>query len=203
MNDMASHKLFEVLFPGDELTKYLTRQPSHLQWMDLLESKLKPIVTRRGQMLSVVGKVPDTIYFLTKGAIKGYRDQPGKQQVIYLWDELSVVVDIINYIQETPSDLYIEVTQDTSLVMLEREAITSVISEFPESIIFLNSILFQDTRYHKERYIDFLTLNGFEKFQKLLSTRKMIDMIFSKNDLASFLGLSRSSFSAFYRRNRG
>ena len=197
---MEHQELFKFLFPGDELTKQVLAQPNYHTWWDALEEKLKPIVMKRGQMLSVKGNKPESIYFLYQGAIKGYHYHLNIEQVIYLWDSPSVVGDITSYFEETLSDLYIEVVQDASLLMLERDALEGVFLEFPESFIFLTSILLKYARYHQEVYMDAQTLYGFEKFEKLLSTRKMIDMIFSKSDLASFLGVSRSSVSAFYRK---
>lgn len=197
---MNQEEFINYLFPGDKLTNYLDAQPSHRQWMETLKNKLKPIHMYRGEMLSIGGKIPDGIYFLDKGAVKGYQYYEGRKQVYYLWSGPSVIGDITNFIQETTSDLYIEIVQDSSLFKLERSELTNVFFEFPESFLFLNSIQLNYLSYYKERYHDLHTLEPFEIFEKLLSTRKGIDLIFSKSDLASFLGISRSSICAYYRR---
>ncbi|WP_158799787.1 Crp/Fnr family transcriptional regulator [Pedobacter sp. L105] len=196
---MAHQDLFKFL-PGDERTKQLLSQPGHQKWIEALEEKLKPILVTRGQMLTVAGKKPDAIYYLERGAIKGYRHKFVKQQVFYLWDSQSIVGDARSFFDEKPSDLYIQVVKDASLLMLEKEALNSVISEFPESWVFLTSIVLHCYSYHEENHFDMLELNSFERFEKLISTRKMIDMTFSKSDIASLLGVSRSSLNTFYHK---
>lgn len=199
---MLLQDFFELLFPKDELTRHIITQPTNRQWMEALESQLKPIKTSRSQLLSVPGNIPDRIYFATEGAIKGYRYHNEKQQVVYLWDGMSVIADVFNFVQQTPSDIYIQVIQDAPLFMLEKPVLHNILKEYPESTLLITSILLKVGTYHREKHYEFQALNAIEKFDNLFSTRKKIDMTFQKNDIASFLGLSRSAFSGLYHRKR-
>ncbi|SEB10623.1 Crp/Fnr family transcriptional regulator [Pedobacter hartonius] len=197
---MDYKNFFNYLFPGDKLSSFMLAQSAHSVWIKELESQLKTIDIQHGRILALGRSIPDVIYFLEKGAIKGYEDHQGKKKITHLWESPCIVGDIISFFYESISSLNIEIVQDSSLLVLERPALSSVIITYPESYLIRESILLKHMIYYEKQYLDFQKLSAFERFKKLLSTRKGIELIFSKTDLASYLCISRSSYNEFYAR---
>jgi CRP-like cAMP-binding protein len=190
---MVHHELFDYVFSSNTLSQLLNEQASSSEWIKNVDDVLQDTKFRKGQLLLTMGQTPDQIFFLQRGSVRAYYyDDEGKQCTFYLWDEFSIVTDIVSYIEKVPSDLYIEVCEDATMLAIPRPSLDEIISKFPQSLLFLNGILLHYTRHHKERDKEAQTMTANERLNKLISLKKKIVSKFKSEFIASYLGMSRS-----------
>lgn len=190
---MVHSEFFNYVFSSGALSGLLRAQTTSPEWLEYLDSLLQDTKYTKGQHLLNVGQTPDHIYFLVQGSVRAYYfDNKGnKQYTFYLWDEYSVVTDISNYVANAPSDLYIEVCEDAQMLALLRSSLDLVLYKYPESVLFLAGILHQYTQHHRERDMECQTMKADERLAKLLTKKRKLEQKFSRQWIASYLGMSR------------
>lgn len=167
--------------------------PPDCEWMRLIDAQLVSIQYRKGQLLLIAGDVPDQLFFLQQGALRAYKyGKDGRGYTFYLWAERAIVTDVVNFMDERPSDLYIEVSKGATLLSISRTALGKILAAHPEAILFFYMILLNYTRYHRERDMDQLLFDPGYRLEKLKLSRSGLLRIFRKDHIASFLGISRS-----------
>ncbi|SEA65250.1 Crp/Fnr family transcriptional regulator [Pedobacter hartonius] len=190
---MVHHELFDFVFSSAALTELLNDHASSSEWIKNVDEILQDTKYTKGQLLLTKGQTPDKIFFLLRGAVRAYYfDDEDKQCTFYLWDEFSIVTDIVNYIEKIPSDLYIEVCEDSSMLTIPKSSLDKIISRYPESLLFLNSILLHYTRHHRERDIETQTMTANQRLNKFVKIKNKIEQKFNRESIATYLGMSRS-----------
>lgn len=193
---MINNELFDFLFSKDILAEYLTVQAGSSEWMNQLDLSITPVKYKKGHFLLNVGEIVDRIFFLVKGSVKGYYyDKEGKMRILYLSNPLSIITDITAYMSKSPSKLYLEVVEDTFLLALNRQNLNQTIHSFPESAIFLSSILLYYTFHHAAMNEALIELSPADRYLKVLETHPNIEQKFSQQDIASYLGISRQTLA--------
>lgn len=102
-----------------------------------------------------------------------------------------MVTDITNFFDKVPSDLCIEISEDTQMLRLHRSALDQIIKEYPEATLFLTAILYHYCKHHRSRDMDQQSLTANEKLGKIFTLRKKLYLKFSRKWIASYLGMSR------------
>ena len=200
---MVHHELFDCIFSSGALTELLNDQSSSSEWIKNVDEVLQANKYKKGQLLLSLGQTPDQIYFLLKGSVRAYYyDEEGKQCTFYLWDEYSIVTDIVNYVEKVPSDLYIEVCEESSMLAIPRPSLDKIINKFPESVLFMNGILLHYTRHHRERDKESQSMTANERLTKLVKIKKKIASKFKSEIIASYLGMSRGYLYDIAKGNR-
>jgi CRP-like cAMP-binding protein len=193
---MKEEEFFSVVFTAAGLTNLLQKQPLSNRWIDLLDAALEPRKLPKGQILLNFGQTPEYIYFLKEGAIIGYHlDSEGKAHSLFLWDNSSIVTEICGYITQQPSDLRIDICNNSELLQLHRSAIDNVIKQYPEALQFLFAIQSNFLNYHRERDKDRQHLNAKQRIEKLFAGNKTLGLKFSKISISTLLGISDSHYS--------
>lgn len=187
-----------------ETSKDLFEGAVSSQWFKDLDLKLKETKYKKGQLLLSVGQTSDSIVFIQVGSIRAYYyDSNNKQQTFYLWDQYSIVTDILNQLDEVPTDLYFEVSEDTTTLMIDKFPFEKILSDSPNSMQFLFKLVLQYARHHREREKQFLTSTSEERFGNLVRKRKNLEQIFQWGFIASYLGISRSRlYGLMKKKNR-
>jgi len=190
---MIQEEFFNYVFTSGGLAKLKLEKPSSLQWLNQLSQALEEKKFPRGHNLLNIGQTPEHIYFLKTGAMSGYYlDADGKPTTLYLWCENSIVTDIAGYMNETPSDLRIDVCNISEVIAIHRSAINSIIDQYPDAFLFLIQIQGHFLKYHRERDMDSQTLTAKDRYSKLHSTSRKLGTKFTKKSIASLLGISPS-----------
>jgi CRP-like cAMP-binding protein len=109
--------------------------------------------------LAVEGKIPDSIYYLDEGTVIAYRLEGEEKKVVHKWIGPCVVADILNYVGETPSELYVKLVQESILLKIEKAAIKRVLSDYPDSAKVFVQLLSDEYEY-TSIFIDIHTKDG-------------------------------------------
>jgi CRP-like cAMP-binding protein len=193
---MVNHGLYDVLFNAKDLPDELKDDKSREELMRFVDLHLTTSYHKKNQLLLTPGHISDQIYFLESGAARGYfHDENGKEHTLYFWDEKSIVIDSLSFFGNQPSDLYIEVMQDSVLLCLSRKKLNDILIPFPYLNMVIDLILLNDFKQCRKRIIDFISLNPVARYVKLVKSIPRVDLKFHQQEIASYLGTSRQTVS--------
>ena len=123
----------------DEL-KLLFNRAVDSDWFKQLD--IKDNHFKKGQILFAIGQKAESILFVKKGSIRAYYyDQNNKEQTFYVWDDYSIVTDIVHFIENIPTDLFFEICDDTTIFQVPKFSIENVIGDGSEQMKFLFDLL--------------------------------------------------------------
>jgi len=193
---MLKHKLYEVLFSVSHLPDELKDNSKREELIKVVESQLSVRSLKKNQVILTPGYIADHIYFLETGTARGYfYDGEGKEHTLYMWDERSIITDSMSYFSDQPTDLYIEVSQNSTLLSLSREKLQEIMSAFPYLEVVIDSIFFNDFLACRKRIMDLISLNPVDRYNNLTKSFPKVDLKFQQQDIASYLGTSRQTLS--------
>jgi len=193
---MVNHGLYEVLFNAKHLPDELKDDRIREELMRVVDLQLTTSAHKKNQLLLTPGHTADQIYFLERGAARGYfHDEEGKEHTLYFWDEKCIVIDSVSFFSEQPSDLYIEVMQDSVLLSLSRKKLNDILVSFPYLNMVIDLILLNDFKQCRKRIMDFISLNPVARYVQLVKSIPRVDLKFHQQEIASYLGTSRQTVS--------
>lgn len=147
----------------------------------------------KGQIMASPGKRADEIWFILNGMAKEYYyDSSGKNIITTFWKENELMFIAESFFLKIPSDRYIELIEDSTVLTLSGKQVLKLQLEHPDIHILGYSILSGAKRKSDERGA-LLMLSGKDRHKEFCkhfpSTR------ISVADAASYLGLTRETVS--------
>jgi CRP-like cAMP-binding protein len=193
---MVNQGLYDVLFNFKNLPDELKDGKRREELMNFVDLHLTRSSHKKNQLLLTPGHVADQIYFLERGAARGYfHDEDGIEHTLYFWDEKCLVIDSVSFFSDQPSELYIEVMQDSILLSLSRKRLNEILEVFPYLHMVIDLILLNDFKHCRKRIMDFISLNPVGRYTQLLKSIPRVDLKFHQQEIASYLGTSRQTVS--------
>jgi CRP-like cAMP-binding protein len=193
---MAEYKLYEALFSVNHLPNELKDSRVREELISVFDSHISIRSLKRNQVILTPGYIADQIYFLEEGTARGYfYDDYGREHTLYMWDERSIITDSMSYFSNQPTDIYIEVSQNSILVSLSREKLEEIMEAFPYLAVVMDSIFFNDFLQCRKRIMDLISLNPVDRYNKLTKSFPKVELKFPQQDIASYLGTSRQTLS--------
>lgn len=193
---MVNQGLYDVLFNVKNLPDELKEGKAREELMRFIDLHLTTSNHKKNQLLLTPGHIADQIYFLERGAARGYfHDEDGKEHTLYFWDEKSFVIDSLSFFSDQPSELYIEVMQDSVLLSLSRRKLNEILKTFPSLKMVIDLIMLNDFKQCRKRIMDFISLNPVGRYVQLVKSIPRVDLKFHQQEIASYLGTSRQTVS--------
>lgn len=158
----------------------------------------------RQQLLLSAGQVPEYLYYVDRGLVRGYYydDSSGRAITLFLWREDSWAVPVTSFFLRQPSDVYLEVNPESALLSLSYRQVTELVRLVPGVEPLLRGLLLHYCAFHQKRTKDLLTRSAWERYQDLLQTHPRIGQHASREVIASYLGVTPQSLSRLIRENR-
>jgi len=154
-------------------------------------------------LILTAGMIPERIYFVEKGVVRGYRDDAkGKEKTIFLWDDHSIMADIDSFIHRTPSDIYIEVMPNSILTSISFQQLRNIFDCYPFIKKVLNKLSLCQNEYSHKRFYNFAKPSAWERYQELLKCYPHVEQKVSKETIASFLEVTPQYLSKMIKVNR-
>lgn len=154
-------------------------------------------------LILTVGMIPDRIYFVQKGVVRGYRDdEKGREKTIFLWDDHSIMTDVDSFIHRTPSDIYIEVMPNSILTSISYQQLNSIFESFPYTRKFLTRLALYNNEYSHRSFYNFSKPSAWERYLELLLRYPHVQQKVSKEIIASFLEVTPQYLSKMIKENR-
>lgn len=147
----------------------------------------------KGQILASPGKRADEIWYFVNGLAKEYYYEPsGKCVITAFWKENELMLIAESFFRKTPSDRYIELMEDSSLLSIGGRRVLRLQLEHPGLHSLGYTILSLSKRKSDERG-SILVLTANERYKRFCLNFPY--MRISVADAASYLGLSRETLS--------
>lgn len=200
---MINERLYQVLFGRHPFVKNVLSTVSKKELMSFLNSKLYPVSFSRRRILLSAGEIPDKVFFVSKGLARGffYDEKKDKESTLYLWDTGSFCTDVNNFITDQQCTLNIEVFPDSQLLCLSKADLQEVFARFPATEVFIKCLMLQEASHLLEVSNDLMRLSAWERYLKLLKRYPRIELMISKEIIASCLTITPQSLSRMIKEN--
>jgi len=152
-------------------------------------------VVSRGQFILKVGEVERNLYFVKSGAIRVFYLTEFDEQIIRFGYKDSLINSLSSFINQNPSEFYIEAIRKTTLQIISRDKLYQLVNENEESlkqyILLLETLITQQI----DREIDLLITSPSERLKRVLSRSPNLFQEIPLKYIASYLRMKPETLS--------
>ncbi len=152
-------------------------------------------VFSKNDFLLAEGKTCRHLYFLEKGALRGYYHLDGKEITYWFGFENDFVTSFHSFITQEPAVENIQLIEGSVLWSISKEDLTKLLDRYHE-IEKLLRIAYE--KYYirlEERFVNAQFKTAAERYEQLLNQQPHILERVSLGQVASFLGISQETLS--------
>lgn len=162
----------------------------------LITTKFEFRRLRRRQYLLQEGEVCKQMGFVLKGAARMYSvDNKGHEHTLRLGIEGWWLGDYESYILQQPTKFFVEVLEDTNLLMATRESIEELASAVPAIAEMIRAVDKGTVIATQQRIHAAISLTAEERFEALAKTHPAFLQRFPQSMIASYLGITAETLS--------
>ena len=166
---------------------------SDLKWMESLSVSRR---IRKNQYLLQEGEVCHHNCFVTRGCLLSYRvSDQGVIHVLRFSTENWWVSDRESFVNGTPSQLNIQATEDSEVILWTKENFEILMKGIPELTTFVEALFEKSLQANQQRVFSQISQSAVERYEDFL--KKFPDLInrVPLHMIASYLGVSRERLS--------
>ncbi len=156
---------------------------------------LYPMKLGKGKILHKSGSICDMIYFVNRGAIRGFIREGKKDSTTWITIENEMVAAIYSFIKQVPSIENMQTIEDCELLAMKHKDLHTMFELYPESNILARRIY---EKYYADAEVRALTArlsNAEKKYDYFLQTYSHLANRIPLTYIASFLGISLETLS--------
>ncbi|WP_298532892.1 Crp/Fnr family transcriptional regulator [uncultured Algibacter sp.] len=159
--------------------------------IDIFNSYLKPKELSRKAFLLNEGQVCKSRYFVNSGCVRLYYiNNKGNEQIIHFAIDNWWITDYESLINKTPSKLYIQAIEKTSLYELPEESFDALCEEVLNAERLFRKIM-EKTYVAIQKRIEYIySLSGEQLFETFISANPEFTQRVPQYMIASYLGMS-------------
>ena len=147
-------------------------------------------------LLQEAGKISKQTYFVNSGIVRSFTINDNiHEHVLHFACEDWWIGDMYSYISEKPGHLFIEVLEDTEVVVITKENQQQLYQEIPKLERFFRILAENSLVAHQERLMDNLSLTAEERFEKFCSKYPTLIQKVPQKHIASYIGVTPEFFS--------
>lgn len=195
--------LYDYLLDLDPMPEELKNGLIRSELIRFVNSQISTSHHSHRVLILTAGMIPDRIYFVERGVVRGYRDDAkGREKTIFLWDDHSIMTDVDSFIHRTPSDIYIEVMPNSILTSISYQQLNSIFESFPYTRRFLTRLSLYNNEYSHKSFYNFAKPSAWERYLELLIRYPHVQQKVSKEIIASFLEVTPQYLCKMIKVNR-
>ncbi|AXT19770.1 Crp/Fnr family transcriptional regulator [Flavobacteriaceae bacterium AU392] len=153
----------------------------------------------KGELLLEEGKICKRLYFLSKGTIRTYFFQKGKDITYWIYPENTIVTSWHSYLLCKPSTEYIEVINDAIVYSITYDQWEELYLKYPSLERFGRLVMEEVVALIDDFYKGYYLLSAKEKYELLISVFPNITQRANLGHIASMLGISQETLSRIRR----
>lgn len=180
----------------EELIKHIRNyHPLGAESILALEHSFQKLVLPKNDHLVTQGKVARHLYFLEKGALRGYYTLDEKEITHWFGFELDFVTSFHSFITQEPAVENIQLLEGCVLWAISKDVLMNLFNQFHE-IERLVRIAYE--KYYirlEERFVNAQFKTATELYEELLAQRPHILERVPLGQVASYLGISAETLS--------
>ena len=177
----------------ENIAKHVTLTPEE---QELFLSKTETRQFKVKTILLSAGEVATCTYFVNSGILRSFNINDNIiEHVLHFACEGWWIGDMYSYISGKPGNLFIEVLEDSEVVIITKENQQQLYQEIPKLERFFRILAENSLVAHQERLMDNLSLTAEERFEKFCSKYPTLIQKVPQKQIASFIGVTPEFFS--------
>ena len=142
-----------------------------------------------------MGQVEHNLYLIKDGAVRAYYTSDEEELTIRFGYTDSIINSIKSFIDQRPSDLYIQALRKTEALVLPRSKYMEFIKSSPEMLNMHAEIMQQLVLSMLEREMDLLTTSPQERYKRVLQRSPQLFQHIPLKYIASYLRMTPETLS--------
>ena len=177
----------------ENIAKHVSLTPQE-QALFLSKTETKQFKTKT--ILLSAGEVATCTYFVNSGILRSFNINDNIiEHVLHFACEGWWIGDMYSYISGKPGNLFIEVLEDSEVVIITKENHQKLYQEIPKLERFFRILAENSLVSHQERLMDNLSLTAEERFEKFCSKYPTLIQKVPQKQIASYIGVTPEFFS--------
>ena len=177
----------------ENIAKHVSLTPQE-QALFLSKTETKQFKTKT--ILLSAGEVATCTYFVNSGILRSFNINDNIiEHVLHFACEGWWIGDMYSYISGKPGNLFIEVLEDSEVVIITKENHQKLYQEIPKLERFFRILAENSLVSHQERLMDNLSLTAEERFEKFCSKYPTLIQKVPQKHIASYIGVTPEFFS--------
>ena len=177
----------------ENIAKHVTLTPEE---QELFLSKTETRQFKVKTILLSAGEVATCTYFVNSGILRSFNINDNIiEHVLHFACEGWWIGDMYSYISGKPGNLFIEVLEDSEVVIITKENQQQLYQEIPKLERFFRILAENSLVAHQERLMDNLSLTAEERFEKFCSKYPTLIQKVPQKHIASYIGVTPEFFS--------
>lgn len=170
---------------------------------DYFFSMLQPKTYHRKEYLQREGNNCNSFTFVINGCVKSYLlDEKGEEHILTIASADWWVVDYMSFVYDHPGSLFIEAIENTHTLILTKEKREELFKKVPAFNQYFRIITERAFAVSQQRVTDILSLPAAERYEKFLQRYAGIADSLTKQQIASFIGVTPAFFSRMLKSRR-
>jgi CRP-like cAMP-binding protein len=181
----------------DQLTTYFANNfRTSTTEIEQLVSVFKAKIVKKNETLILKGDVCRYSYFICKGSVRAYFiNDEGQESTRYIALEDQFISTIHSFISQTPTNEFIQATEQTELLQISYSDFKQLIEETTLARdLYIKQLEVAYITNHW-RLESFLKMSAKQRYDFLLQTNPTIIQRLSNKIVASYLGITQESLS--------
>ncbi len=149
----------------------------------------------RNDFVKVGGTIDTQLYFIEKGSLRIYVLEEDEEQTIRFGYQQNIIVSMDSFINEMPSDFYIQAIKKTRLKVISKKRFTDWINTASSLQNGWQRILEQLLLQQLERERDLLTSSPVERYHRVLKRSPQLFQEIPNKYIANYLRMTPETLS--------
>ena len=155
----------------------------------------REIQLERNDYLKVKGSIDTNIYFIISGSLRIFVIDEYEEHTIRFGYQNNLIASLDSFLNEQPSDFYIQALKKTKVKSVSKQKYTSFIEASPENKTIWLDILESFVLQQMERERDILTSSPLERYHRVLKRSPQLFQEISNKYIASYLRMTPETLS--------
>lgn len=177
----------------DNLSKHIALSP---QEQELFLSKIEIRHYKAKSVLHHAGEICTKSYFVNSGLLRSFNINDNiVEYVLHFACEGWWIGDMYSLLSQKPGNFFIEVVEDSEVVLLSKENQELLYCKIPKLERFFRILTEKSLVAHQERLMDNLSLSAEDRFEKFCKRYPTLIQRVPQKQIASYIGVTPEFFS--------
>jgi len=150
---------------------------------------------RKGEILVKEGEYSHELYFVAKGGARAFYLKEGKTITDWFAFENDFISSIVSFFLSVPSQHYIEVLEDATFLVLQRQDIDALCDKHHDFERLGRMSVTKTMLQLQQRIVSLQFKSSKERYDSLLESYPKIELHAPLGDIASYLGITQETLS--------
>ncbi len=160
-----------------------------------LKKHVQPVSFKKGKLLLKAGEICEHVYFIKKGAVRGFIKEGQKDITTWITAENEMVTSISSLDSREPNDENMQAIEDCEMLALTFDDIQKLYDNYPEFNIVVRKLLQQYYRDAEARAFIARLTNAESKYRHFIKNHRHLANRIPLKYIASFLGITLETLS--------